>query len=210
VANAIFYIAAAIAILATAAVVTRKKAAEAVLYLVVSLLAIAVLFFLLGAPFIAALEVIVYAGAIMVLFIFFVMTLNLGARSAEQEAAWLVPRIWIGPAVLALLLGIELLYLFARGPGDALQRASGEPQELSMALFGPYMIAVEVASFLLLAGLVAAYHLGSGLVSGRAGDGRGTATGDKDAVAGGEVQAADASRFSMVAERSGRTAEEDR
>ena len=74
----IFYIAAVIAFIATVGVVTRKNAIHALLYLVVSLLAVSVIFFVLGAPFVAALEVIVYAGAIMVLFVFAIMMLNLG------------------------------------------------------------------------------------------------------------------------------------
>src|ERR1041385_8703351 len=94
-----FYVAAAIAVLSTAFVITSVSAVHALLYLIVSLLSVAVVFFVLGAPFVAALEVIIYAGAIMVLFIFVVMMLNLGAASVEQEKAWLRPRTWFGPAV---------------------------------------------------------------------------------------------------------------
>ena len=64
---------------------------HALLYLVVSLLSVALIFFMLGAPFAAALEVIVYAGAIMVLFVFVVMMLNLGPQTAAQERQWLDP-----------------------------------------------------------------------------------------------------------------------
>ena len=72
-----FYIAAAIAILSTIMVITRYNMIHALLYLVVSFLAVAIVFYVLGAPFIAALEVIVYAGAIVVLIIFVIMMLNL-------------------------------------------------------------------------------------------------------------------------------------
>ena len=61
-------------------------------------------FFSLGAPFAGALEVIAYAGAIMVLFVFVVMMLNLGPAAAQQERIWLTPGIWIGPVILAALL----------------------------------------------------------------------------------------------------------
>ena len=159
--TALFYLAAAIAIVATAAVVTRRNAAHAALYLIVSLLAVALIFFLLGAPFVAALEIIIYAGAIMVLFVFFIMTLNLGARAAEQESAWLRPRTWIGPAILALLLALEFGYLLWRAPGAVFAAEGVGPPQVSLALFGPYLLGVELASFLLLAGLVGAYHLGS-------------------------------------------------
>jgi len=78
-----FYVAAAVALIATFLVISRRSALHALLYLVTSLLAIAVVFFLLGATFAAALEVIIYAGAVMVLFLFVVMMLNL--REWEQE-----------------------------------------------------------------------------------------------------------------------------
>ena len=76
-----FYIAAVIAVVTTLLVITRKNAVQALLYLAVSLISVAVIFYDLGAPFMAALEVIVYAGSIIVLFIFVVMMLNLGKRA---------------------------------------------------------------------------------------------------------------------------------
>jgi NADH-quinone oxidoreductase subunit J len=74
----VFYIAAAVAVLATTIAITRHNVVHALLYLIVSLLAVAVIFYVIGAPFLAALELIIYAGAIMVLFLFVVMMLNLG------------------------------------------------------------------------------------------------------------------------------------
>src|SRR5512147_3065966 len=97
----LFYLAAAVALIATNMVITRMNIVHALLYMVVSLLAVAVIFFLLGAPFIAALEVIIYAGAIMVLFIFVIMMLNLGPQSVRQESEWLNLKIWAGPAILS-------------------------------------------------------------------------------------------------------------
>jgi NADH-quinone oxidoreductase subunit J len=70
-----FYIISAIAVLATVMVITRYNMIHALLYLVVSFLAVALIFYMLGAPFMAALEVIVYAGAIVVLIIFVIMVL---------------------------------------------------------------------------------------------------------------------------------------
>jgi NADH-quinone oxidoreductase subunit J len=69
----VFYVASAVAVIATLLVVTRRNAAHALLYLIVSFLAVALMFFILGAPFAAALEVIIYAGAIMVFFVFVIM-----------------------------------------------------------------------------------------------------------------------------------------
>jgi NADH-quinone oxidoreductase subunit J len=157
---AVFYIAAAVAVAATAMVITRLDAVHALLYLIVSLLAVALIFFALGAPFAAALEVIIYAGAIMVLFVFVVMMLNLGQVAAAQERRWLQPRMWIGPTLLAAVLIVELLYILSQPGGQPAGSRVVSPQEVSLALFGPYLIGVELAAMLLLAGLVGASHLG--------------------------------------------------
>lgn len=91
-----FYFAAGVAVLATLRVITNSNPVHALLYLIISLLAISMTFFSLGAPFAGALEIIVYAGAIMVLFVFVVMMLNLGPAVVEQERKWLTPGIWSG------------------------------------------------------------------------------------------------------------------
>ena len=155
-----FYIAAAIAIYATLRVVTNTNPIHALLSLIVSLLAVAALFFMLGAPFAGALEIIVYAGAIMVLFVFVVMMLNLGQAVVQQEKQWLSPKAWIGPGIMAALLMAEMLYLLALGQSQDAGHTQVGAKEVGIALFGPYLIVVELASLLLLAALVAAYHLG--------------------------------------------------
>lgn len=163
----LYYLAAAVAVVATALAVSRANAVHALLYLVVSLLAVAVIFFLLGAPFAAALEIIIYAGAIMVLFVFVVMMLAIGPADEAAEQRWLSARIWIGPSVLALLLLGELGYLLLRAPRTTATGAEVIPAEaVGSTLFGPYLIAVELASLLLLAGLVGAFHLGARRRSG--------------------------------------------
>ncbi len=153
-----FYVAAAVALAATVMVVTRLDAVHALLYLVVSLLAIALVLYTLGAPFAAALEVILYAGAIVVLFVFVVMMLNLGRVALAQERRWLAPRTWIGPGLLALVLLVELLAVL--GPTPPVQPGAISAQAVGAALFGRYLLGVEIASMLLLAGLVGACHLG--------------------------------------------------
>lgn len=156
----IFYISAVVALLATARVITATNPVHALLNLVVSLLAVAMIFFTLGAPFAGALEVIVYAGAIMVLFVFVVMMLNLGDKVIEQERKWLQPRVWILPAALSLVLLAELAYLLPKGELHAAGHTMVDGKAVGIALFGPYLLVVELASMLLLAALVAAYHLG--------------------------------------------------
>lgn len=156
-----FYIASAIALFSTVMVVTNTQPVHALLYLVLSLLAVATVFFTLGAPFAAALEVIVYAGAILVLFVFVVMMLNLGHRTQEQERIWLSPPAAIGPALLAGILLVMLGKLL--WPAEYLTPAGLkeiDAKAVGIALYGPYLLAVELASMLLLAGLVAAYHIG--------------------------------------------------
>ncbi|HEV2419426.1 MAG TPA: NADH-quinone oxidoreductase subunit J [Terriglobia bacterium] len=158
--HVLFYIAAAVAIFATLMMLTRLNAVHALLYLIVSLLAVAIVFFTIGAPFMAALEVIIYAGAIMVLFVFVVMLLNLGKRQVAQEKAWQRPGMWPGPVILAIILIIEVAFLVGRQGGAVIGAQAIGPKQVGIALFGPYLIGVELASFLLLGALVGAYHLG--------------------------------------------------
>jgi NADH-quinone oxidoreductase subunit J len=155
----LFYIAGAVAVISAALMLTRLNVVHALLYLIVSFLGIAVVFFVLGAPFVAALEVIVYAGAIMVLFVFVGMMFNLGQSSVESEKQWLTPGIWVGPVVLAGVLFAEVVYLL-QGDSALMGAVTVGPKEVGIALFGPYVIGVELASMLLLAGVVGAYHLG--------------------------------------------------
>jgi NADH-quinone oxidoreductase subunit J len=165
--NVLFFIAAAVAVLATGMVITRARAIHALLYLVVSFLALALVFYVLGAPFIAALEVIIYAGAIMVLFLFALMLIDPARTDELHERECLRPRAWILPSLLAAVLLFELVYLLAAGgvpstagtgpgaPGDA----AAQVKAVGIALFGPYLLGVELASILLLAGLVATHRL---------------------------------------------------
>jgi len=158
--NLLFYIAAFIAVISTVLVITRTNAVHALLYLIVSLLSVAMIFFILGAPFVAALEVIIYAGAIMVLFIFVIMMLNLGGAHAKDEAQLLSPGIWRGPAILCVILAAELIYTFTMDRAQITAVIEITPKQVGIALLGPYVLGVELASMLLLAGLVGAYHLG--------------------------------------------------
>lgn len=155
-----FYLAAAVALLATARVVTGLNPVHALLNLIVSLLAVAMIFFIVGAPFAGILEIIVYAGAIMVLFVFVVMMLNLGSATVAQERQWLRPGVWIGPGLLSLALLAELIWLMRTGELHMLSGQVVDGKQVGIALFGPYLLVVELASMLLLAALVAAYHLG--------------------------------------------------
>ncbi|MCH8265375.1 MAG: NADH-quinone oxidoreductase subunit J [Proteobacteria bacterium] len=154
----LFYIAATVAVVSTVGVIVQSNIVHALIYLILSLLAVAVVFFSLGAPFVAVLEAIVYAGAIMVLFLFVIMMLNLGQHSIDQEKTWMAAKDWALPAGLAAILLAQLLYVLRDFQVDIVPNEVGV-LEVSALLFGPYVLAVELASILLLAGLVSAYHL---------------------------------------------------
>ena len=158
--SALFYISSIVAVLATIMVITRYHPIHALLYLVVSFLAAAMIFLTLGAPFIAVLEVIIYAGAIMVLFIFVVMMLNLGKETAAQEKDWLRPGVWVGPSLLSMVLLAELVILLLKGDVLTLNVSVVDPKNVALSLYGEYIIAVELTGFLLMAGIVGAAHVG--------------------------------------------------
>ncbi len=151
-----FWVAAAVAVVATVMVLTRSQPVHALLYLVVSFLAVAVVLYTLGAPFVAALEVVVYAGAIVVLFLFVVMLLSLDATAHRERTSW---PTYLGATILAAVILVELGVLVSREPIVAQAGAIG-PREVGLALYGPYVLGVEIASVLLLSGAVGAFHVG--------------------------------------------------
>jgi NADH-quinone oxidoreductase subunit J len=158
--NVFFYIAATVAIFSTIMAISGRNAIHALLYLILSLLAISVVFYLLDAPFIAALEVIIYAGAIMVLFIFVTMMLNIGLEE-KMEKKWLNPQMWIIPSILAVILLVDLIFALKNLPAIPVEGKVILPKQVGISLFSTYLPAVEIAGILLMAGVIGAYHLGS-------------------------------------------------
>lgn len=140
--------------------ITRYQPIHALLYLVVSFLAVGMIFLSMGAPFVAVLEVIIYAGAIIVLFIFVVMMLNLDQATALQEKQWLRPRVWFIPSLLAAVLLGEMIVLLWKGGNMPMQITTVDARSVALSLYGRYIIAVELAGFLLMAGIVGAAHIG--------------------------------------------------
>ena len=155
-----FYIAAIVAIISTIMAISGRNAIHSLLFLILSLLAISVIFYLLSAPFIAALEVIIYAGAIMVLFIFVTMMLNIGLER-ETEKKWLRPRMWIVPSILSAVLLVDLILAIKSVPAIPSVKDAIMPKQVGISLFSTYLLAVEIAAILLMAGVIGAYHLGS-------------------------------------------------
>jgi NADH-quinone oxidoreductase subunit J len=154
----LFYLAAFIAVISTIAVILQTNIVHALIYLILSLLSVAVIFYTLGAPFAAMLEAIVYAGAIMVLFLFVIMMLNLGKQTLDQERQWLDKKVWIGPGIMSAVLLFQLINVAVKETA-AIAPVEIGVREVGLLLFGPYVLAVEIASILLLAGLVGAYHI---------------------------------------------------
>lgn len=152
----IFFLFAAMAVIFAVVVITHKNPVISALSLVVSFFALAVMYVLLDAPFIAALQVIVYAGAIMVLFLFVIMLLNLQAveeprtRPVQQFAAWLG----------AIFFGFLLLYFIGKaGWIHHTHEFASSARLIGYELFNAYLLPFELSSILLLAAIVGALSL---------------------------------------------------
>jgi NADH-quinone oxidoreductase subunit J len=152
----IFYLLGIVILTATGLAVTRRQPVHAVLYLIVAFLGTAGLFFLLGAPLLAAFVVIIYAGAIMVLVLFVIMLLHRSPQEFRLLTEW-------GPAALlgVIFLAVAASMVFKDdGSGIILQGAVAQPRDFGRFLFDRYWLAVEIVSILFLVALVAILHLG--------------------------------------------------
>lgn len=158
-ASLLFYLLAAITLLATLLCITRRSPVHAVIFLINALFALALMFYLLGAPLIAAWEVIVYAGAIMVLFLFVIMTLELSPGSSKPT---LSRRQWTPVLLLFLLLLVSAGLILSYDPAGkaGVPHFYATPRSFGAALFGRYGLAVEIVSFQLLFAAAGAYYLG--------------------------------------------------
>jgi NADH-quinone oxidoreductase subunit J len=157
--SVIFYILALIVLVTTFLAVTRRNIVHAVIYLIVSFLGTALLFYLLGAPFLAVLEAIIYAGGIMVLFLFIVMMIGTEPSARKVNLSQWLPMVILG--IITLLTATALLFSVSVTQGD-LRAMIAAPKEFGHFLFENYWFPVEVASFLLLIALVGALYLGKG------------------------------------------------
>ncbi|MCZ6825610.1 MAG: NADH-quinone oxidoreductase subunit J [Gemmatimonadetes bacterium] len=160
-----FFLFAAMAILSAIFMVTQANPVASVVYLVVTFFALSGLFVILDAHFIAAVQVIVYAGAIMVLFLFVIMLLNLGSGVPTDIRRGLA-RMLAGSVALALIVVLTRLVLGDPG-SEALApsalasvlEAKGAVRALAEPLFNRYLVAFEVTSVLLLVAVIGAVVL---------------------------------------------------
>jgi NADH-quinone oxidoreductase subunit J len=157
----IFFIPLGLIAVATAVgMVLSKNAVYSALHLIVNFAAVALLYLMLGAPFIALAQVTVYAGAIMVLFLFVIMLLGAEQLRVEMKLKWQRP-LAIG---LGIVLLVEVLFLIFFGgevlpPSTASVPGFGDPTVLAELLFSRYLLPFEVTSVLLLAAMVGAIVL---------------------------------------------------
>jgi len=154
----IFYILAVLILVSTAMAITRRNLVHAVIYLIFSFFGSAMLFYLFGAPLLAALEVIIYAGAIMILFLFIVIMLKV-----DSSAEPLFPRRqWLPAAAFGLTYLIVGVLLLVNDPDYSfpLQTAVATPREFARYLFERHWLAIEIVSMLLLVVLLGALHVG--------------------------------------------------
>jgi NADH-quinone oxidoreductase subunit J len=154
----LFYILAAVVLVGTLFAITARQAVRAIVYLVTSFFALALIFYLLGAPLVAAFEVIIYAGAIMVLFLFVIMMLQLG-----QPERLPVPRLsdwWPALVLMTALMASVVVIAAVRQPAPVPGFQQISVREFSLALFTRFGIAIEIISMQLLFALVGALYLG--------------------------------------------------
>jgi NADH-quinone oxidoreductase subunit J len=152
-----FYMLSGLAILGGILVITRKNAVHSALALILTLLSLAGLYLMLYAPFVAGVQIILYAGGIMVLFLFVIMLVNLDQAQKEDQ----FNQQWIAGVAAALVLGGLFVAAYVKGaalfpvPAAPLPEQSNT-QEIGMLLYGNYMFTFEIASLLLLVAIIGA------------------------------------------------------
>ncbi len=152
-----FYMLSGFAILGGILTITRKNAVHSALALILTLLSLAGLYLMLYAPFVAGVQIILYAGGIMVLFLFVIMLVNLERSQKEEQ----FNQQWIAGVVAALALGGLFIAVYVKGrsllPAHAVKLAEGSnTQEIATLLYGSYMFTFEIASLLLLVAIIGA------------------------------------------------------
>jgi NADH-quinone oxidoreductase subunit J len=148
-----------IALVATTRAITHVRTAQALLCLTVSLLALALVFLILGAPFVTAFEFSVYAGAVLLLVITLVLILSLRSKPHSMENPWLNPRTWAAPAILTMFLSMGLMVVQSQSLSDGSDEGMRESTRSGVGPLGSYLLSLEMASMLLLSALVTACQL---------------------------------------------------
>lgn len=161
-----FYTISSVVLISALLMVTSRNLVHSIVYMVISFVGVGGLFILLQAEFVAAVQILVYAGGIVVLFLFVVMLVNLG----EINQVEYLHRQWLPATVLALVLVAEIGYLLWGGAGalaaapeqaDSVLRsmAGGNTETVATSLYTSYLLPFEVASLLLLVAMIGAIYL---------------------------------------------------
>ena len=156
---AIFFVLAALAVLGALNLIIQRHPINSALSLIVVMIALAGLYLLMGSEFVAAVQIIVYGGAIMVLFVFVIMLLNAGE---EEHTKGSRIAMWFGVPSVAALLGMVLFILLQRGKVDyqiGLGAFARPTREVAILLFRDYLLPFEVTSVLILVAIMGAVVL---------------------------------------------------
>jgi NADH-quinone oxidoreductase subunit J len=152
-----FYFLSGITLISGVLVITRKNAVHSALALILGLLAQAGLYLMLYAPFVAGVQIILYAGGIMVLFLFVIMLVNLERAQKEEQ----FNKQWLVGLLAAVALGGLLMAVYLKGrtlftEHIAQPVENSNTQQIGVMLYGNYMFAFEIASLLLLVAIIGA------------------------------------------------------
>ena len=153
----LFYILASVTVIATILAITEKHPVHAIVYLVTSFFALAAIFYLLAAPLIAMFEIIIYAGAIMVLFLFVIMILDLGHPEKTGRPGLFH---WLPAVLLTEVILCALALMLSARFGAPVNTPVVSVQDFSVTLFRQYGVAIEIISMQLLFAVVGALYLG--------------------------------------------------
>ena len=162
----LFYILAAVTLIGTLCAITARQAVRAIVYLVTSFFALALIFYLLGAPLVAAFEVIIYAGAIMVLFLFVVMMLDINMDGVRKGFWKHFPLAAVIGVIIIVEMSAVLMNGFQTSAAPAALASLGQPaaevsntKALGVLLYTKYLYPLEIAAAILLVGMIAAIAL---------------------------------------------------
>ncbi|OCG04663.1 NADH-quinone oxidoreductase subunit J family protein [Gilliamella sp. wkB112] len=160
--NIVFYIASIIAIFASIKVISSLRVDKAILYLVISFFASALIFILLDTYFSAILYIILFIGGTVTLFLSVATILQIRIDNIEQGKHGISPKIWLGPLILAFILLVVLLYAVVSTDYSNLKQANDSLHEMSL---NSYILIIELVGFLLLGAVVITYHFMHRLLS---------------------------------------------
>jgi NADH-quinone oxidoreductase subunit J len=152
-----FYFLGGLTLLGGVLVITQKNAVHSALALILALLGQAGLYLMLYAPFVAGVQIILYAGGIMVLFLFVIMLVNIERSQKEEQ----YNKQWLAGVLAAVALGGLFIAIYVKGktlfPAHVLPLPEGSnTQEIGVLLYGNYMFSFEIASLLLLVAIIGA------------------------------------------------------